>query len=345
MSSGGRRLHLPDEEEHPAASQKPDVKMNDQRSKLYAVDLSFVSPVYRGEALVEDLVNEIRNNASLAGLSFEIILVEDGSPDASWQAIERAADTYPEVIGIKLSRNFGQHYAITAGLAQCRGEWVVVLDCDLQDRPDQFARLYEQTQHGYKVILARRVERTDNWLKRLSSRIFYKVFGYLTDTKQDASIANYGIYHASVVRSILAMKDKIRYFPTMSQWVGFPTIAVDVEHGSRNSGKSSYTLRSLFRLASNNIIAFSDKPLRLTIFFGFWISLISAIFGVVMLARYLMGQVTVLGYTSLIISIWFIGGLIMFVLGVIGLYIGKAYDQVKDRPTYIIEDIVVHGKD
>lgn len=299
--------------------------------------ISIVSPVYYGENVVKKLVHHIEKYVSLITDNFDIILVEDNSPDQSWSAIEDICKHNIKVKGIKLSRNFGQHYAITAGLEHAKGEWVIVMDCDLQDRPDQIEKLFAKTKEGFDIILARRVVRQDSPLKRLSSRIFYKVFGYLTDTYQDPTVANFGVYHKNVVQAILSMKDHIRYFPTMTQWVGFNKTYVDVKHGEREEGSSTYSWKSLFKLAFNNIIAFSTKPLRMTVQLGLTISIISAIIGVYYLINYSLGNITVTGFTSLIISLWFLAGIIIFILGIIGIYLGKVFEKVKSRPVYIIE--------
>lgn len=299
--------------------------------------LSVISPVYKAEAIVAKLVSELHKELQALGLDYEILLVEDASPDASWQAIEQACAQSPRVRGIKLSRNFGQHYAITAGLAEARGDVLVVMDCDLQDRPDQIALLYNKLQEGYDLVFARRVLRNDSLLKRLSSRAFYSLFGYLTDTKQDSSVANFGLYKRKAIEAILSMRDSIRYFPTMSQWVGFRKAYQDVEHGEREEGESSYSWARLFDLAFNNIIAFSDKPLRLTVRLGLFMALVSGLVGLFYILIYFLGYISVSGFASLIISLWFLSGIIIFILGMLGIYLGKTFDQVKQRPLYIID--------
>ncbi|TNE53428.1 MAG: glycosyltransferase [Bacteroidetes bacterium] len=298
--------------------------------------ISVVSPVYYGEKLVPELVNRLHQSLSAIHPEYEIILVEDGSPDQSWKVIREICSKDPKAKGLKLSRNFGQHYAITAGLQAASGEWIVVMDCDLQDRPEEIPRLFEKCQEGFDIVYAQRKLRQDSFLKRLSSRIFYRVFGYLTDTKQDASIANFGIYHQQVIQAVLSMNDYIRYFPTMVQWVGFDSAKIDVEHSERMEGKSSYSWKSLIKLASKNIIAFSDKPLRLTVKFGFGMSVISFLIGVVYLYRYFTGQIQVMGFTSIIISTTFLSGLIILTLGIIGIYLGKTFEQSKQRPNFIV---------
>jgi dolichol-phosphate mannosyltransferase len=201
-------------------------------------------------------------------------------------------------------------------------------------------KLYNNTEGDYKIVLAQRKIRKDNLLKRASSRLFYRLFSYLTDIRLDSSVANFGIYHEKVIEYFLKMQDQVRYFPTMIQWVGFKKKYVPVEHGERAEGRSSYSYRSLFKLAFNNIIAFSSKPLRLTITLGMVISLTSFITGVYYLINYLLGNITQMGFTSLILSIWFLGGIVIMILGMLGVYIGKIFDKVKNRPMYIIENTI-----
>ena len=299
--------------------------------------ISIVSPVYKAEKLVELLVSRVTEAVSLITSEYEIILVEDGSPDKSWEAIQEVCKKHSHVRGVKLSRNFGQHYAITAGLQEANGEWIVVMDCDLQDRPEEIPRLYQKAIEGFDLVFARRKFRKDGPLKKLSSKLFYSAFSYLTETKQDAAVANFGIYHRKVIKAILSLGDVIRYFPTMSQWVGFEKGYLDVTHAEREEGKSSYSWKKLFKLAFNTVIAFSDKPLRLTISLGILISLISFVIGGFYLVKYFLGEVEVLGYTSLIVSIWFLSGVIIIVLGIIGVYLGKNFEQSKNRPPFIVD--------
>ncbi len=298
--------------------------------------ISIISPVYLGHNLVDGLVERLKNSLSEMFEQYEIILVEDGSPDNSWEAIENICIKNENVKGIKLSRNFGQHYAITAGLTIATGEWVVVMDCDLQDQPEEILKLFDKTKEGYDIVYAQRELRQDSVLKKISSKLFYKTFGYLTDSKQDPSIANFGIYNQKVIKSILSMNDHVRFFPTMVQWVGFKSTKINVKHSSRAEGKSSYSWRKLINLAIDNIIAFSDKPLKLTIRLGLFIAILSFLFGSIYIYRYINGEIKVLGFASIVISIWFLSGLIIFILGIIGLYLGKTFDKVKERPTYII---------
>lgn len=313
--------------------------------KETAIKLSIVVPVYKGEEFLRELTERILQVCRPVFGHLEIIYVNDASPDESWFLIKKLCQEYPELTGINFSRNFGQHYAITAGLAHASGEWLCVMDCDLQDRPEEIPRLYAKAREGYDIVHARRRHRSDHFRKRQSSRIFYKIFGYLTDSEQDAGIANFGIYHHKVIAAILQMGDRIRFFPTMIQWVGFNRTTLEVQHAPRASGTSSYNWGKLLRLAFNNIIAFSDKPLYLTIGFGFSITLISFLIGLFYLFKYLAGDIAVSGFTSIILSISFFSGVIIAILGMLGIYLGKTFDQTKDRPLYIINEIIKASRD
>jgi len=298
---------------------------------------SIISPVYKAESILPILVKRIEDSMLKITTDFEIILIEDGSPDNSWIEIERLSKSNKRIKGIELSRNFGQHYAITAGLDLAIGEWIVVMDCDLQDQPEEISKLYSKAKEGYDVVLACRQARQDSFFKRTFSFLFYKVLSYLTGYKQDESVANFGIYHKNVVSAIVKMRESIRYFPTMVKWVGFKTTKITVEHASRLEGKTSYDIKKLIKLAIDIILAYSDKPLQIMIKIGFIISASSMFVAIFFLYKWISGMISVTGFTSLIVSIWFLSGIIMMTLGIVGLYIGKTFEGVKNRPIYIIK--------
>ncbi len=299
--------------------------------------LSIVSPVYRAEKIIPVLVDRIKKAVAPITDDYEILLVEDCGPDNSWQVIEEVAAADPKVIGIKLSRNFGQHYSITAGLDHANGDWIIVMDCDLQDMPEEIPNLYAKAQEGYDVVLARRHVRKDGFFKTFFSAAFYRTLGYLTGSEQDESVANFGIYSRKAIEAVVSMRESIRYFPTMVKWVGFRSTKINVEHDQRLEGNSSYNFKKLFNLAIDIILANSDKPLRLFIKAGVTISIISFIVALVIIYKWLTGGIAVIGYTSLIVSIWMLSGIIMAILGVVGLYVGKTFEGVKRRPLYVVE--------
>lgn len=301
--------------------------------------LSIISPVYNGESILHELIERIHLAVEPLNQDFEIILVDDFSPDRSWETIENLVAKFPKVRGIKLSRNFGQHYAITAGLDNAKGEWVVVMDCDLQDLPEEIPNLYAKAQEGFEIVLAQRVNRKDPFLKKLLSKMFYRTLAWLTGSKQDETVANFGVYHKKVVCEIVKMRESIRYFPTMVRWVGFRSVTLPVSHGANEDRKSSYNFKRLFNLALDIILAYSDKPLRLTVKLGLVVSFSGFLFALFTFIKYLNGDIIVKGYASLIISLWLLAGFILMTLGIVGLYVGKTFEGVKNRPIYIVEKI------
>ncbi|MBR6368574.1 MAG: glycosyltransferase family 2 protein [Bacteroidaceae bacterium] len=304
------------------------------------MELSIVSPIYRGEKMLDELVRRIIDSVKDITDDYEIVLVNDCSPDNSWEKIVQLCNENKKVKGVNLSRNFGQHYAITAGLSKTSGNWVVVMDCDLQDRPEEIPNLYAKTREGFDSVFAQRVERQDTFMKRLSSAAFYFVFSFLTDSKQDKSVANFGIYNRKVVNAILSMGDSIRYFPIMAQWVGFRKGYLPVQHAERQVGSSSYSFFKLMRLASDNMIGFSDKPLRLMLTFGFYVVIGSLLVALYYFVKWCLGLIVVDGFTTMVISLWLIAGILTMMLGITGLYIGKIFDRVKGRPVFIIGETV-----
>ena len=218
------------------------------------------------------------------------------------------------------------------------GKWIIIMDCDLQDQPEEILKLYNKALEGFDVVYGCRESRQDGMLKVFLSKTFYSLFGYLTGTKQDSRIANFGIYSKKVIDAVLSMGDSLRYFPTMVRWVGFDQTMVNIEHAERSKGKTSYTFKKLLRLSLDVILSFSEKPLRLTVKLGLGISFMALCGIIVILILYFTGIIKVLGYTSLIISIWLLSGIIIFFIGMVGLYIGKTFESVKNRPLFIIKN-------
>ena len=300
--------------------------------------LSIISPIYKGEKMLEELVSRIEASVETFTNDYEIILVNDCSPDNSWTMIKEICGRDKKVKGINLSRNFGQHYAITAGLTESTGEWMTVMDCDLQDRPEEIPNLYNKAQEGFDTVFAQRIERKDKFLKRLSSTLFNATFAFLTDQEQDKTVGNFGIYSRKVINAVLSMGDSVRWFPIMVKWVGFNIGYLPVEHSERAEGKSTYSLRRLLSVASDNMVAFSNKPLRLMLQFGFIVVIISIIIALFYLIRYLSGGIAVDGFTTMVISMWLLGGIMIMLIGMTGIYIGKIFDKTKERPLYIIRE-------
>lgn len=308
------------------------------KNKLENIKLSIVSPVYRAEKMVSELVRRIVENVETITSDYEIILVNDSSPDNSWAEIEKECAKNTKVKGINLSRNFGQHYAITAGLNYAKGKWVVVMDCDLQDRPEEIPNLHKKAQEGWDIVYARRTERKDSFFKRLSSQIFHFIYSWLSGMKTDKSIANFGIYHSKVIKAFNTMNEVARAFGSLLSYVGFKATAIEVEHSDRLEGKSSYSIYKLLKLSFDVIISNSNKPLRMAVALGFIMASFSFIVAMYNIIAHQIGFIKLEGFTTTVFSIWFVGGLMLTVSGILGLYIGKIFDQVKGRPIYIVRD-------
>ena len=298
--------------------------------------LSVVVPVYKAEHCLDELYLRLKTALENISPNFEIVLIEDCGGDNSWQVIERLVATDSRVRGIQFSRNFGQHYGITAGMDYCKGDWVVVMDCDLQDRPEEIPRLYAKAQEGYDIVLARRGERQDPFLKRITSSLFYKLFSYLADIEYDGASGNFRIMSRKVVNNFCRMGEQLRFFGGLVQWLGFPTSSIEVEHAERFEGNSTYTFSKLWKLATETIIAYSDKPLRIGVRFGFGMASFAFCYGAYILGRTLIYGSPIPGWNSLIVSLYFIGGIIIAMLGIIGIYLGKSFDESKKRPLYIV---------
>jgi polyisoprenyl-phosphate glycosyltransferase len=304
--------------------------------------LSIVTPVYRAEDCLEELYRRLV--AVLSGITgdFEIIMVEDCGGDRSWEIIGGLARKDPRVKGIQFSRNFGQHYGITAGLDHCDGDWVVVMDCDLQDRPEDIPLLYAKAREGYDVVHGQRDRRRDALVKRWGSNLYFKLLEYFAEVAYETP-GNFRILSRKVVENFRRLREQLRYSTGLLHWMGFPTAYVEVQQARRFAGETSYTLGKLWKLAFDIVIAFSDKPLRLSVRLGFAIAFVAFCYGLYILVHALLYGSPITGWSSLIVSIYFIGGIIIAILGVIGIYLGKTFEETKKRPLYIVMHTTFDG--
>ena len=288
---------------------------------------------------MEELVRQIEETVSKLTSDYEIILVEDHSPDNSREIITEICRKNKRVKGVFLSRNFGQQYALNAGFDLSTGDYVVTLDCDLQNPPAQIKDLYEKIQEGYDIVFASRQNRPDNFFMTQGSHLFNKLMGFLTDTKQDESLAEFAIYRRKVIDAMAQMGDYRRYYPLMNQWVGFKTAKVFVNHDERTDGKeSSYSMRKRIELAVTTAVSFSTKSLRLIVYFGVVITLLAIIAALGLVIKTIVRDTPVSGWVTLFVSMWFIAGIMISVMGIIAVYIGSIFDEVKHRPSYIIDE-------
>lgn len=302
--------------------------------------LSIVSPIYKGEKMLDELVSRITKSVVQITDDYEIILVNDQSPDDSWNVIRRIYKEDKHVKGVNLSRNFGQHYAITAGLSLVQGDWIVVMDCDLQDRPEEIPNLYHKAQEGYDMVYAQRLQRQDKFMKRLSSSAFHAVFDWLSGMKSDKSISNFGIYSAQVIREFNKMPERARSFGSLVDYLGFAKAYLPVVHAERAEGTSGYNLARLVKLAFDVMISNTNKPLKMAVGIGVIMAFCSFCLAIYNIMAKFFGIISVVGYTTTVFSIWFVGGILLMMMGVLGLYIDKIFDQVKGRQLFVIKEIL-----
>ena len=300
--------------------------------------ISIVSPVYNSEKIVDELVSRIVKNVSEISEEYEIILVEDGSPDNSWSKILENCARNPRVKGIRLSKNFGQHFAITAGIDNAAGDFLVLMDCDLQDSPEYIKDLYAKAKEGNDIVYTLKEERKHSVFKNFTAAIFFKIFNYLTENQSASSkVGSYSIISRKVINAFKNIKDSNRHYLLVLRTLGFKSTVIPIVHQERFSGKSSYNLSRLIKHAINGITSQSDKLLRLSVSLGFILFSLSLVWVVyLVIAYFIHGSQP--GYTSLASLILLSTGLILMSLGIVGIYIGKIFEQVKGRPLYIVDE-------
>ena len=269
--------------------------------------------------------------------NFEIIIIDDGSTDSTWKRIEEIGEKNSRLKGIKFSRNFGHHYAITAGIAESSGDWVVVMDGDLQDRPEVIPDLYKKAQEGFDVVFVSRTQRPESLVYRISQKIFYFILRILSGVKFDNTQANFSIISKKVVESFKQFPENARFYGSTVMWLGYDRTSIKASHGTRLGGETSYTLKKRIKLASDIILAFSDRPLKFAIAIG----ILMSSFSFVMLFYVVWGSLnwgfSSVGWASLMAITLLTGGVILVVLGIIGVYIGSVFQEVKSRPLYLID--------
>lgn len=299
--------------------------------------ISVVSPIYQAENIVDELVLRITDQVKKITDNYELILIEDGSPDKSWDRIEENCLKNPKVKGIKLSKNFGQHYAITAGLCESTGQFVVVMDCDLQDNPMYISELYKQALKGYDIVYTVKEKRKHPFLKNIFATFFFAISNYLAEGSSARSdIGAYSLLSRKVVESFCKIKDTHRHYLLILKTLGYKSGFITIVHEPRFLGKSSYTFSKLVKHAIDGIASQSGKLLRISVSLGFFIFMISIIWALYLVILYYSRGARA-GYTSVMVLLLLSTGLILMSIGIMGIYIGKIFEQVKERPLYFID--------
>ena len=304
-----------------------------------SVHISVVIPVYGCEECLTKLYIRLRQTLLLLTENFEIIMVNDASPDDSWVTIKKLSAEDNRVKGMSLSRNFGQSKAITAGLDYADGDWIIVMDCDLQDQPEEIPKLYSKANEGYDIVFGTRFNRRDSFFKKMRSNLYFVFYNYFTDSKTDSRVSNFSIISKKVLNAFKMYREHNPAYTLSVNLLGFKRAEINIEHAEREDGKSSYSLKKLIDIAIDAIVSQSNKPLSMAIKFGFIISFLSFIASIWLVGKYYIYGVEIEGWTSVMVSLYFIAGLIFINLGFVGLYIGKIFNETKSRPLYLIDKL------
>lgn len=306
-----------------------------------SAEISVIIPVYNEEGnlpeLYKRLINVLENDLHV---TYDIIFVDDGSKDNSWNIIEDLHKQNTKVKGIKFSRNFGHQIAITAGIDKAEGDVAVIIDADLQDPPELIPKMVEKWKNGYRVVYAKRKQRKgESKFKLWTASIFYRILDRLTDIKIPLDTGDFRLIDKKILRELRGLKEKNRFVRGIISWVGYKQIAVEYDRDARFSGETKYPLRKMVKFALDGITSFSHKPLKIALNLGFlsiFIGFVMVIY--VVISKFLFPEITVSGWASILIAIVFFGGVQLFTIGIIGEYIDRIYDESKNRPLYIIDE-------
>ncbi len=297
--------------------------------------LSVVVPAYNEQDIIPKTASAISEILTAAQIDFEILFVNDGSRDATWEKIEQTAETNSRVRGICFSRNFGKESAILAGLSEAKGDCCVVIDCDLQQPPEVMVEMYRLWEQGYKVVNGIKSSRgKESPLHRIAAKAFYSVMSAIVKIDMTKA-SDYKLLDREVVDVLLQMPERNYFFRALSEWVGYRSASVEYDVAEREYGNSKWSTRALIRYAITNITSFSSLPLNFITVLGVLVFFIAIVFGVIALVQYFCGT-AVEGFTTVILLLLLIGSIIMISLGIIGYYVSKIYEEIKQRPKFLI---------
>ncbi len=306
-------------------------------------EIAIIVPVYNGRPMLEELCRRLVDALGTITKDFVIVLVDDAAPDDPWPMIGAIGRREPRIKGVRLSRNFGQHYALTAGIDLVRARWYVIMDCDLQDAPEDIPLLYSKALEGHDLVAGLRLKGGHSIIKRQSSRLFYALFRVLSGIHLDWSTGNFRIFSNRVADGFRSMREQMRFIPASFEWMGFNPVYIPLPHHERSQGSSSYSLGKLVKLATHTILAHSQMPLKVVAGFGLVMSLITFAIAVVFFGRALLFGTEVVGWASLFVTMLFIGSIQIALMGILGIYIGKTFEETKGRPLYIVKDTMNLG--
>lgn len=307
---------------------------------MESITVSIVIPVFNEEEVLPETYRRLTAVMEKTNQSYELLFVNDGSRDRSRTILEELVQKDRRVRAIHFSRNFGHQAAITAGMDYARGEAVIVIDADLQDPPEVIPEMLAKWQEGYEVVYGKRLKREgETFFKRLTASLFYRFLQRMTNVDIPLDTGDFRLLDRKVVEVMRLLREKNRFVRGLVSWVGFRQVALPYVREKRFAGETKYPLRKMLKLAWDGITSFSDKPLKIASYIGFLLSLVSFVYLLVILISKLLGKNTVPGWASLAVINLFFSGVILIILGVMGEYIGRIYDEAKNRPLYIVEKI------
>src|ERR1700694_1769550 len=301
-------------------------------------EISVVAPVYnqRAATLIE-LVQRLSVSVSTITEDFEIVLVDDGSVNDAWLTIGNLARVDPKVRGFHLARNFGQHVAITAGLDHANGDWVVVMDADLQDRPEVIPELYAKAQEGYDVVFVNRVQRPESFVYRMIAASFYLILNALFGQDYNRLQGNFSIVSGNAVRAFRLLREPGRFYGGMLRWVGFRHGSIRASHAAPDAGQSSYSFLKRVRLALILSVSFSTRLLYISIVIGLMMAVVSFVMvGFIIIDKIIYPEYPLQGWPSVMTAIFFTAGVTNVAIGLTGIYIGQILQQTRGRPLYVV---------
>ncbi len=300
--------------------------------------ISVVVPIFNEHENLPQLRRRLVASLESTGESFEVVFVDDGSIDGSATLLGCFAKSDPRLKVVHLSRNFGHQPAVTAGVRFASGDCVVLIDGDLQDPPEVIPQLVQAWREGAKVVVAERKSRAEHGLRGLALRLFYPLLRQITDLRDAPNAGIFGLMDRSVVDEFNRLPERNRFIPGLRQWLGFDVATVHYDRLDRAAGKPKQSLRRLVRYAMNGMISFSDKPLRAATYLGFSVTVIGFVVAMIFVARRLLGiDPAVTGFTTLLVSMIFLGGVQLISVGILGEYVGRIYEEVKQRPLYVVK--------
>lgn len=302
--------------------------------------ISIIVPVYNSAGFLNNLVQAIDLQKNTSNWNLELVLIDDGSRDASYAKIEELSQTYKYIKGIKLSRNFGHQIAVKTGLSHCTGDYIAIIDDDLQDPPSLLPGFFDYLDKGYDVAYGVRKKRKESLLKKLSYSSFYRLLKSLSDTEIPLDSGDFCVMKKHVAGNMLKLQEKNPFLRGIRAWVGFKQIGVEYERNARIEGESGYTLKKLLKIALDGIFSFSSVPIRTITVLGLIGFIFAVVYSIIVIFGYFANGIAVQGFATLAIIISFFSSLILICLGIIGEYMVRIYDEVRNRPYVIIEKTI-----